>query len=91
MQYGMYAVFDAKAEVYSQPFFSPNNQTAIRHFKDMANTEGTLVSKNPNDFGLWRVGTFDDATGMIGAPDENNRPLLVVAFATQLREHTDNA
>lgn len=59
----MYAIYDLKAAVYTQPFGSHNDGTAIRSFSDRARKDGTPESQHPEDYGLYQVGEYDDKTG----------------------------
>lgn len=61
------AVRDAKTEMFMQPWFAPTPGVAERSFTEAvnANREHDLVSKYPEDFALFRLGTFDEVTGKI--------------------------
>lgn len=53
-------LFDAKADTYTQPSVAQSNADAIRQFGILVNDkQGTLVSLHPEDFTLYRVGSFD--------------------------------
>jgi hypothetical protein len=61
-----YAVFDTKAEMYSQPFLEVKDGTAIRAVQDLViNQKDHAFAKHPSDFSLHRLGEFDDTTGVI--------------------------
>lgn len=60
----MYSVYDLKSALYSQPFGSHNDGTAIRAFTDRAKREGTAESQHPEDYGLYYVGDYDDSKGL---------------------------
>lgn len=64
MQTFLYAVFDNKALVFSQPFSAVNDAVAIRIFCGAA-TGDTAIANNPQDFVLYRLGSFQDVTGVI--------------------------
>lgn len=53
-------VFDKKAQAHMIPFFCSNLQVAARAFADAANTPGHQLNRNPEDFTLHHLGTFDD-------------------------------
>lgn len=59
----VYAIFDSKAEAYSQPIFSPNNATAIRAFAKAANQEGHDFKTFAGDYTLFCVAEWDEITG----------------------------
>ena len=61
-----YAVYDRKAEMYSQPFLEVKDGTAIRAVQDIViNNKDHAFAKHPSDFSLHRLGEFDEATGII--------------------------
>jgi hypothetical protein len=59
------SVFDVKALVYSDPFFSTNIMTATRDFSYAANDATTSIGRNPEDFSLYCLGDFDDSTAIV--------------------------
>jgi hypothetical protein len=65
MKQNIYAIYDSKMNVFSTPFFSPNNATALRSFSDAANDGTTNICKHPEDFSLHHLGTFEDDLGVI--------------------------
>ena len=71
MKQGMYGVYDNKAKLYSAPFTSLNNATAIREFTNFANQEGHPWCLHPNDYHLYRLGTFDPMVGSFTEGQEN--------------------
>ena len=61
-----YAVYDRKAEMYSQPFLEIKDGTAIRAVQDIViNNKDHAFAKHPSDFSLFRLGSFDETTGEI--------------------------
>lgn len=61
-----YAVYDRKAEMYSQPFLEVKDGTAIRAVQDLVINDKThAFAKHPSDFSLHKLGEFDDITGII--------------------------
>ena len=63
MRYEVYAIYDNKAETYTIPFFIQNQPMAIRSFKDLVNTEGNQFNKNADDYALYQLGEYEDASG----------------------------
>jgi len=61
----MFSVFDIKAAVFSSPFVSIRNETAIRDFNNACADPDSMLSKNPGDYSLYELGEFDDTTGFI--------------------------
>jgi len=69
MKHGLYSVRDAATETYNNTFTAPTNAAAMRQFSELAQDENTNVNRYPDDFVLYRVGTWDDDTGTL-IPEE---------------------
>lgn len=80
MNLNAYSIYDRKALIYSPPFFSATDGTAMRSFAQAANDLNTNIGRFPADFVLYRVGQFNDAKGIM-LPES---PLTHVADATAL-------
>jgi hypothetical protein len=66
MKLNVYSIFDSAAKAYTSPFFMHNDGLAIRAFQDNVNAEQeNNISKHPDQFTLFKIGEFDDATGEI--------------------------
>lgn len=61
----MYSVRDTKAECYLAPFMMRTDYEAQRAFADSVNREGTLLHDHPEDFVLYKIGSFNQGTGML--------------------------
>lgn len=57
------AVRDSAMDAYARPFFVPNTATAVRSFKDEVQNEQSPMSKHPEDYALWELGTFEEDDG----------------------------
>lgn len=58
------AAFDKKARTYLTPFFVSHEDIGVRAFANAVNTStASDVYRNPEDFSLWLLGTFDDDNG----------------------------
>lgn len=67
---------DIKANVYGQPVFVPNIGAAIRSFGDqIKDPNAGDLNKHPEDFELWHIGEYDDATGEICDYNAQNREM----------------
>lgn len=62
---GIYTVFDSKSGAYMQPFFSANDQTARRAIHDVVQDPDHTFNKHSEDYTLFDIGSFDDATAEI--------------------------
>lgn len=62
MIYVVCCVFDKKARSHLTPFFVTHQDVAVRAFKDAVSNIESAVGRNPEDFAMWNLGTFDDDT-----------------------------
>jgi len=63
----VYAVFDSVAKIYLPPWVQANDGLACRSFVHAVNDRSNQLGQFPADFSLYRVGTFDDQTGVLEA------------------------
>lgn len=69
MIYNVYCVHDA-AVGFLRPAIDQNDAVTMRHFQAMVNESPEMMMK-PEDFTLYRIGSFDTDTGAIsGCPAE---------------------
>lgn len=80
MIYKVFSIFDSKAAAYGQPFFAYNEGIAQRNVAASLDSD-SLLAKFPQDYSLFVIGTFDDATGELKA-----RSPVAVANVVSLRE-----
>lgn len=78
MKYNCYAIRDSKCDFHT-PTFSLNDASASRDFAMIVNQPDNLISFSPADFSLYRVGTFDSASGIF-TPEA--LPTLVVSASS---------
>jgi len=69
-----FAIYDEKAEVYNNPFFTPAIGVASRMFSDLANDEKTTIGKHPSDYKLYHLGYFLTTHGKF---DSCEVPILI--------------
>ena len=73
-----YTVRDSKSDCYTRPFFCDNDGVARRFCADFfLSRAGDVYSLHPDDFSLYRVGSFDDNTGILVSAI----PSFVLAFS----------
>jgi len=60
-----YCILDTKAQIYNTPYFLINDLVATRQFSVVVNDKESMVSKYPEDYRLYKVGSFDMQTGKI--------------------------
>jgi len=68
MKREMFAVFDAKSEMFSFPLTFQNDAVAVRTFATMANDPQSFICTNPEDYTLFHVGSFDEETAVVTQP-----------------------
>ena len=81
-----YSIKDAKANVFSAPFFSINDQVALRSFDQAKIDPNTTINQNPQDFSLYRLATFDDQSGELHS--EKQPYYLSTATTAPVKEET---
>lgn len=63
MIYGVYAIYDSAAHVFTAPTIDLSDASAVRAFQQAIANSGSLMNFKPDDFSLYQVGTFDVETG----------------------------
>lgn len=61
----IFTIYDQKAAAYIPPFFMHTSGMAARIFTDMVNDEQHQFSKHPEDYTLFKLGSFNDANAEI--------------------------
>lgn len=63
MKYIVCAMRDRASDLFGQPVFVNAVGAAIRGFGDEINNKEAQISKHPEDYDLYQLGTYDDETG----------------------------
>lgn len=58
-------VHDAKAELYGTPMFFRTVAEGIRSFQQLVDDPETMIGKYPEDYHLYKLGEYDEDTGLI--------------------------
>lgn len=61
----IFTVYDTAVEAYMQPFFMRSKGEAIRSFEAACKDPEHNFAKNPTDFVLFWIGSYDDETAQI--------------------------
>lgn len=61
------AIYDAKALGFTQPLFVQALGQAVRSFSDSVNDGKSEFARHPEDYTMFHVGSYDDATGLLEA------------------------
>ncbi len=64
MIFGVYAIKDAKSS-FMPCTVDTNDATAIRNFENAVRQAGSLLASHPNDFTLFKLGSYDDSDGTL--------------------------
>lgn len=65
MKVSLYAIFDRASGIYDGPFPGQSDGQVVRGFTDMANNPEHNIGKHPEDYTLFKVGTWNDGTGEV--------------------------
>lgn len=73
----IYSVRDTKALAFGVPIFVPHEVVATRAFVEECRNPNSQLSRYPEDYELYKLGTFDDEYGDFA----ENRVLVLTASA----------
>ncbi len=65
MLQGYYSVLDKKAQRYYQPQLFRSDIEALRLFDNCVLDPDHQFGKNPEDYAIYKIATFDEETGVI--------------------------
>lgn len=86
MELKSFAIYDVKAALYLQPMFFRRRQEAERSFALAANNPESDFFKYAEDYSLFELGTYDEASGIMTSLVA---PLLVVNAVQASVRHRD--
>lgn len=75
------AVHDRQLNAFMRPFIAQTPGQALRSFRDEINRPGSDLNSHPEDYALFKIGEFEEATGHL----TGNKPEQL-AIATNLIE-----
>lgn len=83
------AVKDNAIEQWMNPFTVPHLGLALRHFKDEVSNPESPISKHPEDYDLYHLGSFDGGTGLFSThpPHQIAR---AITFALEAKRQMGN-
>lgn len=64
MKLQIFTIFDKKALVHLSPFYLHTKGEALRTLDDLVNDVQSRVNKHPSDYQLFKIGEWDDLTGV---------------------------
>ncbi len=65
MKHKMFVIYDSAANAYMQPWFLTQEGMALRAFSDCVNDKEHNFGRHPEDYTLFNIGEFDDATAKV--------------------------
>lgn len=85
MMIRLYSIYDRVARVFSDPFVSVNDATAVRAFHMAQSMPDNMLCASPEDYQLFFISEFDNHTGEFPIDDvrciaykiEDGRPMEV--------------
>ena len=83
MKKNVYSIYDAAATVYSLPFFYDLDTQAMRAFEAASMAKDSHVSLFPQDFALYKLGEFNQDTGLLEPLQE---PMRICGAVDILRD-----
>lgn len=69
MELKIFTIRDSKGEIFHPPFYCKTHGEAERTFRELAKDPNSLISKYPEDYDMYALGTYDNNTGKIAAID----------------------
>ncbi len=81
----VYTIYDSKANAYLHPFCTLTRPLALRIFATAAQDPTQEISRWPDDFTLFEIGSFDDNTGTI----TNHDAKVSLGLANQFQRNND--
>ena len=73
----IYSIYDVKAEFYSTPWYSDNDETAQREFTRVVQDPQSAINAFPSDYSLFFIGEFYSDTGSIFSNGETEPKLIL--------------
>lgn len=79
----IFSIFDSKSMLFSRPIATTNEATAKRLCAASLADPQSDYHRNPEDFSLFVLGTFDDTSGKLVMEDS---PRCIAPFVTLLKQ-----
>lgn len=65
MKTNIYSIFDTAAGVYQKPTFARSDGEIMREFQNICVDKEHPCGEHPEDYSLFRLGTFNDQNGLV--------------------------
>lgn len=78
-----FAIYDSKAEFYTEPYPFKTTAEAIRAFTNTANDSKTPMAQNAEDYTLFELGEYDNIKGSFKALNTPKSLGKLIEYKTQ--------
>lgn len=83
MKLKVFSVRDSAGEIFNTPFYARSHGEAERSFTELARDPQSRISKFPEHYDLWLLGSYDDQTGKFDTLDTPQHVRKAVECLTQ--------
>ena len=90
MKLNAYTIFDVASGTYMRPFFCGADGEATRGFNDIALDANHEVGKHPQDYTLYRMGSFNTTTGKMAGEELEKLATALECVAAARQVNKDN-
>lgn len=73
MELKVFSIYDNAVKAYNQPFFMLTQAEAVRAFSNLLKDINSSIAQNPQDYVLYKLGTYDNQTGMFTQDKSHTR------------------
>lgn len=78
----IYTIHDNAVKSYNNPFYMLTDAEAIRAFKSEATNPESKICNHPQDFSLYYIGTYDNASATVNQSDG----IKLLCTATEIQQ-----
>jgi len=76
----LFTVFDSAANAWLEPFFAPTLEVGLRMFREICNKPDHQFAKYPEDYTLFHIGSFSQASGVLEPLDTPHSLGVAITF-----------
>ena len=77
----LFSIRDSASETFTYPMCFITHGVAEREFKEIVNDKNSKISKNPEHYDLYELGSFNDATGKMELLDSPRHIIKAIQLA----------
>jgi len=78
----LFAIYDSKAESFTNPVYLNSTGLAVRTFSDSVQDPESQFAKHPADYTLFELGTYDDQTAEFKLLSTPKSLFIAIEFIT---------